>query len=64
MHAHVLSYATPRGLEEIGQEDVTDVSNASNHLPWFITRDYYAQVCVRGLDQLVRGLDQLVRGLD
>ena len=43
VHAHVLSYSTPRALEEIGQEDVTDVSNASNHLPWFITRDYYAQ---------------------
>ena len=43
IHAHVSAYALPRALQEIGSEDVTDISNASNHKPWFITRDYYAQ---------------------
>ena len=42
--AHVMSYTAPRGLVEIGAEDVTDISNSSNHMPWFVTRDYYAQV--------------------
>ncbi len=39
-----MSYTAPRGLVEIGAEDVTDISNSSNHVPWFVTRDYYAQV--------------------
>ena len=46
VHAHVMSYAVPRALIEIGVEDVTDISDSNNHRPWFITRDYYAQVSI------------------